>query len=167
MLELLKGLGPSVIRTVVPLLVALFTSWLVKLGIDPGPYEDLIAQLAGGLVALAYYVAVRVFEMHVAPRLGWLLGLPKQPTYDAPAAPSEQSPTGYEATPDTPGIPEGEPVDVIPADPAAMEGDSALGDPLAQFGGSARLGIETIAREGLTAPVDPLDGPNEDYTSRH
>ncbi|GAA2746308.1 hypothetical protein GCM10009868_31190 [Terrabacter aerolatus] len=98
-----------------PLLVALVTSLLVKASIDPGPYQQLIAQLVGGAVATAYYVAVRVFETYVKPRFGWLLGYAKQPTYDAPAAPSDASPSGAVATEATEGIPEGAPVEVVPA----------------------------------------------------
>jgi hypothetical protein len=123
---------PSLIRTVVPLLVAFVTALLVKAGIDPGPYQDLLAQLAGALVATAYYAIVRVFETYVKPRIGWLLGWAKQPTYDAPAAPSTTSPTGYEATPDAPAdIPAGEPVDVTEAEPDSVQGlvDHALSQP--------------------------------------
>ena len=109
---LMSQLIPSIIRTVVPLLVALLTSLLVKAGIDPGPYQELIAQLVGGAVATAYYVAVRIFETYVKPRFGWLLGYAKQPTYEAPAAPSETSPTGAVATEDTTGVPAGVPVSV-------------------------------------------------------
>jgi hypothetical protein len=145
----LSQLLPSIIRTVVPMLVALVTSWLVKLGIDPGPYQDLLSQLAGGLVATLYYVAVRFFETHIKPKFGWLLGYAKQPTYDAPAAPSETSPTGYEATPDAPAdIPVGEAVEVTEAAP-----------------GSVTEGINDILGEALQG--DPLDGPNEDYEPRH
>lgn len=157
---MLSQLVPSIIRTVVPLLVALVTSWLVKLGIDPGPYQELIAQLVGGTVALAYYVAVRIFETHVRPWLGWLLGLPKQPTYDAPAAPSEQSPTGAVSTEDTPGVPEGEPVVVVPVDPSVGDGTAAVA--------SVKDVIDEVVGEALANPVpDPASGPLFDDTRGH
>ncbi|GAA2037274.1 hypothetical protein GCM10009740_31270 [Terrabacter terrae] len=142
---MLTQLVPSIIRTVVPLLVALVTALLVKAGIDPGPFHDLIAQLCGALVATAYYVAVRVFETHVKPHLGWFLGYPKQPSYDPPAA-SETSPTGAVATEGTTGIPAGEPVDVVP-----------LGDSAGDAAASVKAGIESIAQDALPQPVaDPL-----------
>jgi len=145
---MLSQLIPSIIRTVVPLLVALVTALLVKAGIDPGPYRELIAQLVGGAVATAYYVAVRVFETYVKPRWGWLLGYAKQPTYDAPAAPSKDSPSGAVATEDTVGIPEGDPVDVIPA--------GSLGDAV----GDAIAGV----RDGVYGPDSKTEAT---YHGRH
>jgi len=107
-------IGTSLIRTIVPMIVG----WLIAqlairgLNIDPG----LVEQLVTWGITSAYYVAVRVFETRIAPKLGWLLGLPKQPTYDAKAAASDQSPTGAVATEGTDGIPAGAPVEVVPAD---------------------------------------------------
>lgn len=105
----MNQIGPSIIRTVVPLLVQLVVSQLAKGGIDSGPYQEILSQVVGAVVAAAYYGAVRLLETYVKPRLGWLLGSAKAPTYDAPAAPSQSSPTGYEATEAAP-VPEGEPV---------------------------------------------------------
>ena len=105
----MSQLGPSIIRTVVPLIVAGIVSQLAKRGIDAGPHQEVIAQAVGALVAAAYYGAVRLLETHVKPRLGWLLGSAKAPTYDAPAKPAPSSPTGFEATEAAP-VPEGEPV---------------------------------------------------------
>ena len=105
----MNQIGPSLIRTIVPLVVAAVVSQLAKRGIDAGPWQEFIAQAVGALVAAAYYGAVRLLEIHVKPRLGILLGSAKAPTYDAPAAPSAASPTGFEATEAAP-VPEGEPV---------------------------------------------------------
>lgn len=105
----MSQIGPSIIRTVVPLLVQLVVAQLAKRGVDPGPYQELIAQVIGAAVAAGYYGAVRLLETYVKPRLGWLLGSAKAPTYDAPAAPSASSPTGYEAT-EAATVPEGQPV---------------------------------------------------------
>jgi hypothetical protein len=110
--------GPSVIRTLVPIIVAQLSAFLLGKGIDAGAYQELITQVVGGLIAAAYYTIARVLETRFSKVWGWLLGLPKQPTYEAPAAPSPVSPTGAVATEDTPGVPEGEPVAVVPADGA-------------------------------------------------
>ena len=107
-------LSPSIIRTIVPLLVQVIVAQSAKIGLDLGPYEDLLSQLIGAGVSAAYYAFVRWLETRGSDRWGWLLGLPSAPTYGAPAAPSQESPTGYEATEAAP-IPEGEPVTVEPA----------------------------------------------------
>lgn len=136
-------ISTSLIRTIVPMIVGWLLAQLAirGLNIDPG----LIEQLVTWGITSAYYVAVRIFETHVAPRLGWLLGLPKQPTYDAKAAPSEDSPTGAVATEDTTGVPAGQPVAVLP-----VEEDGSLGDPLAEFGGSVTAGVHAIANHALS-----------------
>jgi hypothetical protein len=36
--------------------------------------------LMGG-ASILYYFLARVFELYVSPKLGWLIGLPKQPLY--------------------------------------------------------------------------------------
>jgi hypothetical protein len=70
-------LPPSVVRTVVPLLVAVCGAWAAReLGID----QVVLAELLGVLLATAYYVAVRLLARG-RPRLGVLLGWPAEPTY--------------------------------------------------------------------------------------
>lgn len=102
-------IGTSVIRTVVPMLVAAIASALVRLNIDPGPWQSLIENLVGAAVGTAYYGVVRLLETHVKPWWGWLLLKAKPPVYGAPVAPDVTSPTGYAATDESP-LPTGEPV---------------------------------------------------------
>lgn len=78
------NIGASVIRTVVPLAVSFVVSWLVSKGIDPGPYKATIDSLVGAAVAAVYYAVVRILETRLGRVWGWLLGLPKQPTYHPP-----------------------------------------------------------------------------------
>lgn len=75
----LNTLGPSLIRTYVPVIVGAFLSWLITLGIE------LDAQASAGLVTFLtalligiYYTAVRLLEQRW-PAVGALLGLAKSP----------------------------------------------------------------------------------------
>lgn len=73
---------PSIIRTVVPLIVAVVLGQAAKIGLDlpSGAVTDIVTVVIG----FAYYSAIRVLEQDF-PALGkWLLGLgftSKQPTY--------------------------------------------------------------------------------------
>lgn len=71
---------PSIIRTVVPIVVGLVLSAPLVSGwdIDAGALEVVVT----GAVTGAYYTVVRLLEEHVAPRFGWLLGLANRPAYD-------------------------------------------------------------------------------------
>jgi hypothetical protein len=79
----------SLVRTGVPYLVGLGLAWLGrKYGIvlSDGSSAELTAWV-GFLAGTAYYAVVRWAEAHW-PRVGWLLGLAKPPTYEAlPAKP--------------------------------------------------------------------------------
>ena len=72
----------SLIRTYVPVAVGAFLTFLaVKLGVVVD--EHVSTGLTTGLVGLAsalYYAIARALEQRW-PWLGWLLGVPKQPTY--------------------------------------------------------------------------------------
>jgi hypothetical protein len=70
----------SYIRTIVPVTVGLGISTLSKLGIDldPGPLTIVIDAVFIG----AYYALARALEAKL-PQLGWLLGAPHEPVYDA------------------------------------------------------------------------------------
>lgn len=75
-----SALWASIVRTIVPLAVGGVLSWVVSLGIpvDPefeGALTALLTLVLGGL----YHLIVRVLEVHVSPRFGWLLGLAQQP----------------------------------------------------------------------------------------
>lgn len=118
-----SDLGASIIRTVVPLIVALITGYLVRKGIDSSPYQDLMVNVISGVVGTSYYSVIRWLEINGKPRFGWLLGLAKAPVYDATAQMDQSSPTDQvaTATAEAQGIaPEGDPVTVEPmGDPNA------------------------------------------------
>ena len=69
----------SLIRTIVPVIVGLALAGLLKLGIDVD--ETALATVVDGVIIGAYYALARWLESKW-PNLGWLLGAPKQPTYD-------------------------------------------------------------------------------------
>jgi hypothetical protein len=79
--ETIKSLGPSLLRTVVPVAVG----WLISLpvvgalGIDSSVLTTLVTALA----TIVYYVAVRLIERFLLPEVGWLLGYPAEPAYVA------------------------------------------------------------------------------------
>lgn len=73
----------STIRTIVPYLVGLLATWLASRGVDVS--EATEASLAGAftfVVGSIYYVAVRWLESKY-PKVGWLLGSPKKPSYQS------------------------------------------------------------------------------------
>lgn len=80
----MKALFESLVRTYVPWLAGVIIGWLISLGVplDPDVEVQVTLALMGGASVLYYFLA-RVFELYVAPKLGWLLGLAKSPTYDA------------------------------------------------------------------------------------
>ena len=72
----------SLIRTYVPVAVGAFLTFLaVELGVvvDEHVTTGLTTGLVG-LVSALYYAVARALEQRW-PWLGWLLGVPKQPTY--------------------------------------------------------------------------------------
>lgn len=80
----------SLIRTGVPILVGVVTSWLARRGLDIDEAE-ITAWLTPTLIG-GYYFGVRSLERRF-PWIGWLLGLPKQPGYIVETAPlTEASP---------------------------------------------------------------------------
>ena len=77
-----SGLGPSIVRTLTPLvvglLVALAARWV-------GVPEEALTEVVTVFVAGVYYAAVRVLEEHVSPLWGRVLlglGLGGQPRYE-------------------------------------------------------------------------------------
>lgn len=89
---------PSLIRTLVPLIVQFLVAQLARRGIDAGPYSELLAQLVGALVAAIYYAGVRFLESH-RKAFGWLLGRPTAPSYDPPARAGDDVPVAVPADP--------------------------------------------------------------------
>lgn len=85
----MKALFDSLVRTYVPWLAGVIIGWLVSLGVplDPEVKVQVTLALMGG-ASLLYYFLARVFEIYVSPKLGWLIGLPKQPIYDGTGAPT-------------------------------------------------------------------------------
>lgn len=69
--------GPSIVRTLVPLLVTLIGPWVAhNVGVD----SDTLASALGVLVAVVYYAVVRAYET-VQPNMGLLLGSKGAPEY--------------------------------------------------------------------------------------
>lgn len=79
----LKSFTPSVLRTAVPLVVAVVAGWPItqQLGIDSGQLTVGASVVVGG----AYWLAVRAVETYVYPKAGWLLGWAGRPVYPLPA----------------------------------------------------------------------------------
>lgn len=80
----LDTLGPSLIRTYVPVAVGAFIAWLVTLGValDPATEAGLTTALTGVVIA-AYYTVVRLLEKRW-PFLSVLLGSSQMPAVYAP-----------------------------------------------------------------------------------
>jgi len=73
----------SITRTVVPAIVGLIVAALLKVGlqVDDTLVTDLVTVTVTGL----YYGAVRWLEVNVSPKLGWFIGAPGAPKYEAAA----------------------------------------------------------------------------------
>lgn len=79
----MKSLFDSLVRTYVPWLAGVLIGWLVSLGVPLDPDVEVQVTLAlMGAASVLWYFLARIFELYVSPKLGWLLGLPKQPIYD-------------------------------------------------------------------------------------
>ena len=73
-----SSLPPSIVRTLVPLIVAWLLSWLpAELALTEGQLGTAVT-LA---LAAVYYIAVRLVEVYVSPRVGVLLGSRQAPVY--------------------------------------------------------------------------------------
>ena len=79
----MKPLWDSLVRTYVPWLAGVVIGWLISLGVPLDPDVKVQVTLAlMGVSSLIYYAVARIFEIYVSPKLGWLIGLPKQPLYE-------------------------------------------------------------------------------------
>ena len=78
----------SGIRTLVAVLVAAVLTWLADhYGFHASTQvETTVDVIVFGLVTGAYTAAVNWLTEHVHPAFGWLLGIPKHPTYAAKAS---------------------------------------------------------------------------------
>ncbi len=73
-----SSLPPSIIRTLVPWIVAWLVSWLpAEIGLTDAQLSTAVTLAIGAV----YYVAVRLLEVYVWPRLGVLLGSRAAPVY--------------------------------------------------------------------------------------
>src|SRR3546814_7129714 len=76
----MKALWDSIVRTVTPIAVGAVISFFVTRGIELDPeFEGALFLVITGALQAVYYIAVRLFEQYVSPKLGWFIGLPKQP----------------------------------------------------------------------------------------
>lgn len=69
---------PSIVRTLVPFLVALVGPWVAS---NLGVGQDDLSNVLTVLVGAGYYVAARLAEKYLGGQFGWLLGHPAQPVY--------------------------------------------------------------------------------------
>lgn len=111
----------SIIRTFVPYLVGYVLTLLAKAGF--GLPEEAVTELLTIALGTLYYALARVLETRFKPVWGWLIGLPKSPTYDATAKVDPDSPTGESAAPASEVAPEDAPVETIPAGEPALVDD--------------------------------------------
>lgn len=78
----MKDLFDSLVRTYVPWIVGVILGWLVSLGIPLDPeVEAQLTIVIMGATTFVWYALVRIFEVYVSPKFGWLLGLGKAPEY--------------------------------------------------------------------------------------
>ena len=73
----------SLIRTIVPSIVAQIMTWLAAQGIldATGEISSLLIALLTILFTALYYGLARWLETHISSKFGWLLGVPKAPQY--------------------------------------------------------------------------------------
>jgi uncharacterized membrane protein (DUF441 family) len=72
----------SLIRTIVPVVVGSFITWLAGRGVDID--GAAVAPIVTTLVVAGYYAAVRAAEQRW-PHAGWLLGVARPPSYPKPS----------------------------------------------------------------------------------
>lgn len=78
----MKTLFDSLVRTFTPIIVGGVLAWFTTAGIAlDSEFEGALTLAVSGLFAGLYYLVVRLFEIYVSPKFGWLLGLAKQPDY--------------------------------------------------------------------------------------
>lgn len=73
----------SLVRTAVPWAVGFVVAALTKLGVpaDEADVLNLVNGVVSGLIALGYYLLVRLLEVFASSKFGWLLGFAKAPVY--------------------------------------------------------------------------------------
>ncbi|GAA3305414.1 hypothetical protein [Glutamicibacter nicotianae] len=80
MSEAFSALWASIVRTVVPIVVGSVLGWFASANLPlDKEFEGALTALITLLLTMAYYVAVRLFETYISPKIGWLLGYAKSP----------------------------------------------------------------------------------------
>ena len=82
----LKSLIPSIVRTLVPLIVSVLVGW----GLADTNLTDPVTAVLTILVTALYYIVVRLLEQHWS-KIGWLLGYPSQPVYAKRGIPEDST----------------------------------------------------------------------------
>jgi len=79
----LRSFAPSVIRTVVPLVVGYFaaTPIVTVFGLS----DESVTSLVTVVMTALYYLLVRLAEQYILPPAGWLIGYASAPVYVAPS----------------------------------------------------------------------------------
>lgn len=89
MSQAVAALWASFVRTLVPIIVGAVLGLFASANIQVDPeFEKLLTAALTLVFTTLYYVAVRLFETYISPKLGWLLGYAKSPdnyTADSPA----------------------------------------------------------------------------------
>lgn len=81
MSEAFSARWASIVRTVVPILVGAVLGWFASANLPLDPeFEGALTTLVTLLLTMAYYVAVRLFEACIRPKIGWPLGYAKSPS---------------------------------------------------------------------------------------
>lgn len=74
------ALWASIVRTLVPVVVGAIVACAVRAGIQLDPeFEAALGAVLTAVFTAVYYIAVRLLETYVTPKLGWLLGFAKAP----------------------------------------------------------------------------------------
>lgn len=86
----MRALFDSIVRTLVPIIVGAVIGWATTRGItlDPEFEFALIAAVTAAFQGV-YYIVVRLFELYVSPKFGWLLGLARKPEYQGKVGAAE------------------------------------------------------------------------------
>lgn len=83
----MKALWDSLIRTLTPIAVGGIVAFFAAQGIALDPqFEPTLVAVIGSAASAIYYTVARLLETYVTPKLGWLLLMPKAPSYDGGAA---------------------------------------------------------------------------------
>lgn len=86
----MRALFDSIVRTLVPIIVGAVIGFAVSNGITLDPEFELTLTVAiTGAFQGVYYIAVRLFELYVSPKFGWLLGLARKPEYQGKVVAAE------------------------------------------------------------------------------